>query len=197
MADVDKEYENITKKSKEIFEAMTTLKKHKPINQMTKNCFISNFRTAKDIALLKSKKITKILCLEAYCNNVMEDVYIEEPEMERELVEIEDIPYKQIQLLREKLIYCHNFLNTYSNENILIHCMAGISRSALVLMYHILHSIYEKTGKVASIEEIAKYLCAKRPICPNMYFVKVLLIEEHVLLEKGKPLDDPVSKFLD
>jgi protein-tyrosine phosphatase len=58
-----------------------------------------------------------------------------------------------------------------TNNNILIHCHAGISRSAAVIIYHLL-----KSGKFKTYKKALEYVRISRPIIqPNEGFEKQLI----------------------
>ncbi|AAQ21684.1 ptp-2 [Cryptophlebia leucotreta granulovirus] len=75
-------------------------------------------------------------------------------------------------VIADKLDMIYNYLYKKINlecKNVLIHCHAGVSRSATVAIYYFMCS------KNLSYEEAYNYVNSKRPICPNDHFVNLLI----------------------
>ncbi len=78
----------------------------------------------------------------------------------------------------------HNFIQQSLNSNgtVLVHCHAGISRSATILI-----SFYMKTKNMTMYEAL-NYIRARRPIVePNIGFIEILLSYEMQLKTQQNP----------
>jgi protein-tyrosine phosphatase len=161
-----------------------------PIDHITGNIYISDLASALNPFILQKYGIKKILSLELLnCGQELNKL-CENYKITHKSIPIVDGYYNKINILRNLFEECHNFIK--GDENILIHCYQGVSRSAAVLIYHLLHL---NIGNF-SVFDFIKYLRTKRNICPNRYFIKFLVAEKYCLQGPDVGSFD-LKKFLD
>lgn len=129
--------------------------------------FIGDFDVALNSRALKKKGITHIL-------SICEDApNIDPKEFKHKVILLDDSPNVDIMKNFEE---CHLFIEEGTT---LVHCVAGISRSATVVISYIM----QKLDKTPS--EALKILQSVRPIvCPNEGFISQLTTYEDVLKEQ-------------
>ena len=145
--------------------------KEMPLSQVTENLYLGNIKDAQSAAKLKSLGITKVLSiinesqLLKYSDNI-----------EHKLINVADIPRQNIiQYFGECLMFIDD-----NNKKVLVHCYAGVSRSATIVIAYIMWK------NQLDYAEASKYLERIRPIIfPNYGFVRQLEIFDK-LLKKNK-----------
>ena len=143
------------------------------IDYVMDNVYIGGEVAATDKQLLNEKKITRIIncAKEIDCKFQNQGIkYLKFDLNDYELQKIDDCFDK-----------AHEFiLQTPKNENILVHCMAGVSRSATIVLSYLI-----KCHKM-NLNDAHKLLKEKRPqINPNSGFIRQLRVYERHLTEKG------------
>ncbi len=134
------------------------------MSEILPGLFIGSKKDALDIEWIRSENITSVL-------NVAKstfDINYDDPNIEVMKIPLEDHPTENIDL---ELDIGYSFINLtrLSNRNILIHCAAGISRSATFLIYYLM-----KKYKM-SLEDALNLAREKRKkIRPNGGFLNVL-----------------------
>ena len=119
------------------------------MDKITENVWLGNIEAAININNLKKEGITKVLCLMDYGGTT----YAEEDKLNQKIFEISDIPTQNIIKYFGK---CFDFIK--GNEKILVHCMAGASRSATVVIAYVMWS------QKKSYDEAYKLVKGERPI---------------------------------
>lgn len=123
------------------------------------NIYLSNLASAVKKNELQNDNITHIISVfngsfELYPDNFT-----------YKLIHINDDPWEKINIHFDD---CYNFINN-TNNNVLVHCIHGISRSCSIIIYYIMRK-YNKT-----YEEALNYLKEKKyNVNPNNGFVKQL-----------------------
>jgi len=126
--------------------------------------YLGDYENASNIEWLKSHKITHIV-----------NCAVEHKEYHPRMItylslNLEDSPYQPLYHVLEK---SYRFIKKAINENgvVLVHCHAGISRSASVVLYYIM-----KNNPGLSYEKAFSFVKSKRSIIrPNEGFVKQLI----------------------
>ena len=148
-------------------------------NEIIHNLFISNWYSSNDINFIKNNNIKAVITLEKtlkpqyiidyYKTNNIGFIYIGINDNENENI------YKYFDITFE-------FIRKYlaNNENVLVHCAAGISRSATIIINYCIRTFFENNNlqNVNSIEML-NYIIDKirkiRPINPNKGFIRQLI----------------------
>jgi protein-tyrosine phosphatase len=141
-----------------------------PLSQITENLYLGNLYDAQNIPYLLSIGIQKVLSL------ITDPQLLYYPkEIEHKLIKINDFPRENIiQYFGECLLFIED------NRKILVHCVAGASRSATIVIAYLMWK------NQLDYKESAKFVEQIRPcINPNYGFVRQLQIFEK-LLKKHK-----------
>lgn len=127
--------------------------------------YLSGEDAVKSKSNLKSNGITHILNLTTNVENLFE------PELNYKKIRVNDVS-------NEDMTHCFDqsieFIQKAFEENetnrVLVHCNAGVSRSASVVIAYLL-----KTGQYSSFEQAYEFLRAARPaVSPNPGFIRQL-----------------------
>ena len=140
-------------------------------SQIVPGIYLSSCELAKDVGKLKELNITRVI-------NVTQDIpnYHEDKGIKYLRIPIQDSCETQIS---DYFDLTHEFIEEAlkNNENILVHCYAGISRSPTIVMSYLM-----KKNKL-SFKEIHDLVKTKRKkINPNLSFVGQLLLFEKTLV---------------
>jgi protein-tyrosine phosphatase len=141
-----------------------------PLSQITENIYLGNLYDAQNIPNLLKIGIQKVLSL------ITDSQLLFYPkEIEHKLIKISDFPRENIiQYFGECLLFIED------NRKILVHCVAGASRSATIVIAYLMWK------NQLDYKESAKFVEQIRPcINPNYGFVRQLQIFEK-LLKKHK-----------
>ena len=139
-------------------------------SQITDNIYLGNLLNAQNIKGMLELGIKKVLSL------ITETQLLVYPkEIEHKLINIPDLPRQNIiQYFDECLLFIDN------NKKILVHCFAGASRSATIVIAYIMWKY--QLGFSEAFETVKK----RRPIIsPNIGFIRQLKIFDK-LLKKNK-----------
>ena len=163
------------------------------LDEIIDNLWLGNYSSSIDIPNLKNKGIKKILSVMEHFEGRPEyDI----KDFKHKCLDIEDMSRQNIiQYFGE----CLNFIK--GEEKILIHCKAGASRSATIVIAYLM---WIKKWK---FEQALKYVQEKRPIVgPNEGFLKQLEMFEKLLIENDYDIEkinfkdikwEPTQEMLD
>ncbi|KAL4235099.1 Dual specificity protein phosphatase 22 [Mactra antiquata] len=143
------------------------------MNKIITGIYVGNFRDAKDIEKLNENNITHILSIHDYAKPLHEDKkYL--------CINASDTPQ---QSLTEYFEECIEFIHKARLEkgNVLVHCLAGVSRSVTVTAAYIM--TVTKLGWRDSINAIRG---ARSVANPNFGFQKQLQVYENEGLDKAR-----------
>ena len=132
-----------------------------PMSQITDNLYLGNFYDALNIKKLSKIGIKKVLSL------ITDKQLLSYPiEIEHKLIYINDLPRENIiKYFGECLLFIDD------NKKVLVHCMAGSSRSASIVIAYLMWK------NQLDFKETVKFVEQIRPcINPNYGFVKQLII---------------------
>jgi len=136
--------------------------------------WIGNIDAASDLQWLKSKKITHVVNCASHIDNFFANHgvhYIKLP-----LRDVPDISDDLLSTLEPSYQYITKVLERSPENNVLIHCHAGISRSASISIYYLMRK-YNMT-----FDQALSHLSSKRSIVrPNPWYEKQLRYVETVL----------------
>jgi protein-tyrosine phosphatase len=150
------------------------------INEIIPYLFISNWNTSNNPNVIKKYNIKAVITLETidkpkdiidfYKNNNIDFMYIR----------LYDDPNSDISKYFD---ITYNFIDSHikQKKNVLVHCMAGISRSTTIVLNYILKKKYELNyieNPYTVVDDIINYVRTKRYIInPNSGFIKQLMIQ--------------------
>ena len=137
-----------------------------PLSQITENLYLGNLYDAQNISNLLKIGIQKVLSL------ITDPQLLYYPkEIEHKFIKINDFPRENIiQYFGECLLFIED------NRKILVHCVAGASRSATIVIAYLMWK------NQLDYFETAKFVEQIRPcINPNYGFVRQLQIFERLL----------------
>ena len=141
------------------------------MNQITEKLWLGNYVSSTNINELKKAGIKKVLCV----MDTRPFKYDEKNDINQKVIKIGDNPSVNI---IKYFGECLNFIS--GEENILVHCLAGSSRSASFVIAYIMWS------KKMKYQDAYDFVKSKRPyIFPNYGFINQLLLFEK-LLEKNE-----------
>lgn len=152
------------------------------MDEIIPHLYISNWNKSNDIYELKKNNIKAIITIETHfkSNDIMD--YYRNNNIDYYYLYLNDLSTENIY---DYFDDSYNFIKNHilKGNNVLIHCRAGVSRSAtLVLNYIIKELYYSNSENIYSPEFIVNYALEivrdKRPIInPNEGFIKQLLIK--------------------
>ena len=152
-----------------IFEDMTEII---PKSLLKGSIFLGNLLAAIDINILKKNNIQAVL--------TMFDHFIDysKTNIEQKIISAEDNINYDISLDFENAF---DFIekNRKLKKNVLIHCKAGVSRSAAIIIAYIMK--IEKKSLNATLKFVKK---SRNQIFPNQGFIKILEKYEKIILNK-------------
>ena len=144
------------------------------MNQITENLYLGNIFSALDKEKLESLKIHKVLTvMGTFSNKYPKNTIIQK------IIDIDDCSSSNIiKYFKE----CLNFID--GDEKVLVHCEAGISRSATIIIAYIMWK------QKKSYLDAYKFVKSKRGnISPNCGFVNQLKMFDKLLEEKNYDLN--------
>ena len=145
------------------------------MDQITDNVWLGNYEAANNIDNLKKEGIKKILCVMDFST----PVYKEEDKFIQKIVKIVDVPTQNI---LKYLGECLKFIK--GDEKILVHCMAGASRSASIVIAYIMWE------KKMPYHEALKFVGDKRSsVFPNFGFRDQLKKFEQLLKDNDYDIE--------
>jgi len=130
-----------------------------PVHQIEDNLFLGNIESAKNQELLKAHNIQSIVqCLGS------PSLVPQFPEIEYHIIPIDDTESADIgSFVPMAVEFIHNSIK--QNKNVLVHCAAGVSRSASITISYIMAK-YQ-----LPFQEAFQFVRSKRRcICPNKGF---------------------------
>ena len=145
------------------------------LDEIEEKLWLGNYWSASNVKDLKDKGIKKVI-------SIMDGVspeYCEEDGFIQKKFKLDDSSFENIiQYFGE----CLKFIK--GDEKVLVHCAAGASRSATIVI------AYMMWNKQKSYEEASKIVRDKRPIVyPNTGFREQLKIFEKLLIENKYDID--------
>lgn len=151
---------------------------NKDINEIISHLYISNWYTSNNKEIIQEYNIKAVITIETH--KKPEDIinYYKENNIDFMYIDIEDDINSDISKYFD---ITYNFINKHlqNNENVLVHCYAGISRSSTIIINYLLRYLYEN-NKVSCcpckvLRNIILYSQKKRPVInPNSGFINQL-----------------------
>ena len=159
-------------------------------NEIVPHLFISNWYASNDINFIQNKNIRAVITLEnTYKPQYILDYY-KNNNIDFMDIGINDDPKENIyQYFDSTFEFINNHIRR--GENVLVHCAAGISRSASIIIHYIIRKYFEGNDlRDVNSSEMLNYIIDEirkiRPINPNRGFVQQLLqaIEKYKTMYK-------------
>lgn len=154
------------------------------ISHIYKNIYISNYERSLDMADLRQHRIGAILYLGVRQKNDSVLQQYKKRGIAHKFIYMEDTLQENIS---ESLQKSFKFMSHHT-DNILVHCMKGISRSPTVVAHYLLRLIHNhiKTSEYHDdliLQEVLELLSNFRPcVNPNASFIKQLHIHEYMMI---------------
>ena len=144
------------------------------MDEIIDNLWLGNYDSSSNVSMLKNKGIKKVLTVMDYFGGPKYD-----KDFTHKRFEIEDNCRQNIiQYFGE----CLNFIK--GNEKILVHCLAGISRSATIVIAYLMWTQHLKYKE--ALEKVKE----KRPLVgPNEGFEKQLEMFEKYLIDNDYDIE--------
>ena len=141
----------------------------KEINKITDTIYLGNIEAAYDYKKLKELGIKKVLTvMNAFGNHYPENAFIH-----KTIDIMDDYETNIIRYFKE----CFLFMEGY--DKVFVHCAAGMSRSATIVIAYIMWK------KKLLLSEAIKFVKDKRPvISPNLNFMRQLEAYQEQLIKK-------------
>jgi protein-tyrosine phosphatase len=149
------------------------------ISQIITGLYISNWSTSNNINVLQDKNIRAVISIETEPKPDYIIYYYKTHGIDFMYINLYDSPNADISKYFDVTF---NFIKNHlaRGENVLVHCMAGISRSATIVLNYIIKNVYEK-GHVQKdprniVEDVIKFVQSRRSIInPNYGFQQQLV----------------------
>ena len=143
--------------------------------------FISNWDTSNNPVVLQNNNIKAVITLETIQKSADTLAYYDANNIDHIYIYIGDHPMENISQYFDRT---YDFINRHISrgDNVLVHCMAGVSRSASIILNYIIRKTYEnnqaKTCPCNVFKDVLEYARSRRPILnPNPGFQKALLLK--------------------
>jgi predicted protein tyrosine phosphatase len=149
--------------------------------------YISDLQFAKDLDLVRSLGITKVLSLEILNSQKLAKSF-DSADIKHLCIDMIDGYDNKVATTIGEFEAGHQFLlkKISQNDRVLIHCYKGVSRSSAMMIFHLLKHIYNNNLGVVSVLDVIKYIWTKRQIFPNKHFIKLMLTVNHIYKQKSK-----------
>ena len=146
------------------------------LNKVTDKIYLGDINSGKDINFLKEENISSVLSL---TGDIFTPKYPKSLKISQKIINIDDSPKENIlKFFKECILYIEN------SDKILVHCMAGVSRSATIVIAYLMWKTH------ASYLETLDFVKNRRNIInPNNGFLQQLYIFEKMLKDKEYNLD--------
>lgn len=164
------------------------------ISEIIQHLYLSNWFTSDNPEVLKKYNIKAIISLETRPKSDQVLNYYNSNDIDHMYIYIPDIPNANIS---EHFDETYQFIKNHISvgDNVLVHCMAGISRSSTIVLNYLLRNVYESNPALAFennytyddsvqkscpcniLKNTLDYVRKQRPIVnPNNGFMKQLLL---------------------
>lgn len=156
------------------------------------NIYLGSIHDANSLDFLNTNNINVIISL----INDDTDLHVNESSVKHHRFAVEDF-HTEANKLFNLLPDIYKIIDS-TTENILVHCMVGMSRSAAAVIYYIMRKY-----NIKSFEKVYQKVKSRRPIVnPNSGFKNILkqyeqnLVIDYKLEEDIDDIDDRLQEFL-
>lgn len=152
------------------------------INKIIPHLYMSNWETSNNPKIIKKYNIKAVITLETLDKSLSILSYYNANNIDFMYIYINDNLHGDISKYFD---VTYNFIRKHilKNENVLVHCYAGVSRSATIVLNYIIRDIYENKNIIkpcacSVLDYVLNMVRKKRPIInPNQNFMKQLLMK--------------------
>ena len=146
------------------------------LNKVTDKIYLGDLKSGNDINFLKEENISNVLSL---TGDIFSPKYPKKLKISQKIINIDDSPKENIlKFFKECILYIEN------SDKILVHCMAGVSRSATIVIAYLMWKTH------SSFNDTYLFIKKRRPeIDPNNGFRKQLNIFQKLLEDNNYDLD--------
>lgn len=111
------------------------------INEIFPNLFISNWETSNNTNIIRNYNIKAVITLTSFSKPENVINFYKNNNIDFLFIKIDDSPSENIYRYFD---LTHDFIDKHiqQNENVLVHCMAGISRSSTIILNYMLKKMY-------------------------------------------------------
>ncbi len=111
------------------------------INEIIPKLFISNWETSNNINIINNYNIKAVITLTSFSKPENITNFYRNNNIDFLFIRIDDSPHENIY---QYFDLTFSFIDKYisMNENVLVHCMAGISRSSTIILNYMLRKMY-------------------------------------------------------
>ena len=145
------------------------------INQISNNLYISNWDISNNPVELKKHNIKAIITIETRKKTDGILNYYRKNNIDYLFLYLNDLPSENI---TKYFDISYNFIDKHISKgnNVLVHCWAGVSRSATLILNYLMRKYYEEDGRNQCSRCVFNYFLhycqSKRPIInPNQGFI--------------------------
>ena len=152
---------------------------YQSMDKIVDHLYITNWETSNNISELKRNNIKAILTIETSQKPITVLDYYKKNNIDYLFLYLNDLSTENISKYFEK---SYDFINSHINkgENVLVHCRAGVSRSATLVLNYLIRKYYEQDGRNKCSRCVLKYFlnyCKSKRfvINPNPGFINQLI----------------------
>ena len=148
------------------------------VDNIIPHLYLTNWKSSNDPNIMERYKIKGVVTLEMMDKHHQTIMYYKQHNIQNLHIRINDTPQEEISKYFD---VTYKFINDLinKNENVLVHCRAGVSRSTSIIINYLLQKKYEnfflESTPKQTVDDIIMFVRSKRSIInPNQGFVNQL-----------------------
>ena len=148
------------------------------VDNIIPHLYLTNWKSSNDPNIMERYKIKGVVTLEMMDKPHQTIMYYKQHNIQNLHIRINDTPQEEISKYFD---VTYKFINDLinKNENVLVHCRAGVSRSTSIIINYLLQKKYEnfflESTPKQTVDDIIMFVRSKRSIInPNQGFVNQL-----------------------
>lgn len=148
------------------------------VDNIIPHLYLTNWKSSNDPNIMERYKIKGVVTLEMMDKPQQTIMYYKQHNIQNLHIRINDTPQEEISKYFD---VTYKFINDLinKNENVLVHCRAGVSRSTSIIINYLLQKKYEnfflESTPKQTVDDIIMFVRSKRSIInPNQGFVNQL-----------------------
>lgn len=149
------------------------------VNEIVPHLYLTNWKSSNSEQVMEKYKIMGVITVEMLDKPQQTIKYYNQQGIQNLHIRLNDTPEEDIsKYFDQTYTFINNFIN--KGENVLVHCRAGVSRSATVVINYIMKKKYENEIVTSNpqqvLNEVVEFVRSKRVfINPNSGFMNQLL----------------------